>query len=100
MPCVRRVRQADVTCGNVTQVAVHDSLSKARSEVASQLEAEAARASTSWHHRRHIVRILNRLAPEGNSPSRVCTGGDQSSGQGSSIHATASGEAAGGPGGQ
>ena len=40
----------------------------------------------------------NRFASEGHSPSRVRTGGDQSSGQGASIHATAGEEAAGGRG--
>ena len=44
-------------------------------EVASPLATEAARASTSWHHRRkHRSKPWNRLASEGHSPSRVRRG--------------------------
>ena len=55
MPCVRCVRQADVTCGRLQCMTP---CRKRVAEVASQLAAEAARASTSWHHRRHIVQNL------------------------------------------
>ena len=90
-------QQADVTCGNATQVAVHNSLSKARRRGLhrQQKQLETVRVGTIAET---SSSPCNRLASEGHSPSRVRTGGDQSSDRGSSIHATAGEEAAGGHG--
>ena len=86
--------EADVTCGNATQVAVLASLSKARRR---GRIAIGSRSSSSQHE---LASSQTHHSNFGHSPSRVSTGGDQSVNRGSSIHATAGEEAPSGHGGE